>query len=73
MAISAHQGIKSEIDARDGSFEECTKLGEELLEREHCASEEISLKMKELYEIRNKMVDKWQMKWEWLQLSKIIA
>ena len=68
--MTTHQEIKSEIDARDGSFEECQKFGEELLEKEHRASDEIAARLKELVDTRNTMVDKWQEKWEWLELSR---
>lgn len=68
--MTTHQGIKSEIDARDSSFEECYKFGDDLLKNKHYASVEIEAKLKELVDMRNTMVDKWQEKWEWLELSK---
>lgn len=70
--MTTHQGIKSEIDARDSNFEECYKFGDDLLKKKHYASVEIETKLKELVEMRNTMVDKWQEKWEWLELSKWI-
>ncbi|XP_077975326.1 spectrin beta chain, non-erythrocytic 1-like isoform X4 [Styela clava] len=68
LAMTAHQGIKSEIDARTGTYEECLDLGEELLKRNHYASEEIKAKLTEVKAMRNDLVDKWQERWEWLEL-----
>uniref|UniRef100_H2ZPE1 Spectrin beta chain n=1 Tax=Ciona savignyi TaxID=51511 RepID=H2ZPE1_CIOSA len=63
-AMSLHQGTKAEIDARNGSFEECTQLGQHLITTGHYASDEIRVKLDELGAKRNHVVDRWQEKWE---------
>lgn len=70
MAMAAHQGTKSEIDARNSSFDECKDLGHKLIKQEHPATPQIRDKLQELFQLRNNMVDKWQDKWDWLELSE---
>nr|XP_026689485.1 spectrin beta chain, non-erythrocytic 1 isoform X2 [Ciona intestinalis] len=67
-AMSVHQGTKAEIDARNSSFEECTELGHHLLNTGHYASDEIQVKLNELSAKRNHVVDRWQEKWDLLNL-----
>ena len=68
--MSLHQGIKAEIDARENNFEECNKLGQLLVQNGHYASEEIKIKLDELSKKRNEVVDRWQEKWDYLNLCE---
>uniref|UniRef100_A0A673BYI2 Spectrin beta chain n=1 Tax=Sphaeramia orbicularis TaxID=375764 RepID=A0A673BYI2_9TELE len=68
LLMNNHQGIKAEIDARNGSFTSCIELGKALLARKHYASEEIKEKLLQLTDKRKDMIDKWEDRWEWLRL-----
>ena len=69
-AIIVHQGTKADIEARNDSFEECISLGKQLISTGHYASDEVKEKLDTLTEKRNQVVDRWQEKWDWLNLSK---
>ena len=69
-AISIHQGVKAEIDARSGLYEECITLAKKLINDGHYASEDIKSKLATLTDKRNLMVDRWQERWDWLNLCK---
>ncbi|XP_044538228.1 spectrin beta chain, non-erythrocytic 2 [Gracilinanus agilis] len=68
LMIKHHQGIKAEIEARADCFSSCIHLGQELLAKNHYASEEISEKLSQLQARRQETSDKWQEKMDWLQL-----
>ncbi|XP_068922544.1 spectrin beta chain, non-erythrocytic 2 isoform X3 [Petaurus breviceps papuanus] len=68
LMIKHHQGIKAEIEARADRFSSCVRLGQELLAKNHYASEEISEKLSQLQARRQETSDKWQEKADWLQL-----
>ncbi|XP_036618796.1 spectrin beta chain, non-erythrocytic 2 isoform X2 [Trichosurus vulpecula] len=68
LMIKHHQGIKAEIEARADCFSSCIRLGQELLAKNHYASEEISEKLSQLQARRQETSDKWQEKVDWLQL-----
>uniref|UniRef100_A0A8C9W037 Spectrin beta chain n=1 Tax=Scleropages formosus TaxID=113540 RepID=A0A8C9W037_SCLFO len=68
LLMKYHQGIRSEIDARDPKFTACVKLGQALLAREHRDSAEIKDKLFQLMEKKQEMTIKWNDRWEWLQL-----
>ncbi|KAM6912333.1 spectrin beta chain, erythrocytic [Xenentodon cancila] len=63
-----HQGIRSEVDAREAKFTSCTDLGKSLLTRKHRDSAEIKEKLVQLMEKRNEMMFKWDDRWDWLRL-----
>ncbi|XP_076810469.1 spectrin beta chain, non-erythrocytic 1-like isoform X3 [Clavelina lepadiformis] len=67
-AIIVHQGTKADIEARNDSFEECISLGKQLISTGHYASDEVKEKLDTLTEKRNQVVDRWQEKWDWLNL-----
>ena len=69
-ALSIHQGVKAEIDARSELHEECIALAEKLIADGHYASEDIKTKSTELRGKRNLIVDRWQERWDWLNLCK---
>ncbi|KAM8970702.1 spectrin beta chain, non-erythrocytic 2 isoform 1-T1 [Sarcophilus harrisii] len=68
LMIKHHQGIKAEIEARADRFSACIRLGQELLAKNHYASEEISEKLAQLQARRQETSDKWQEKMDWFQL-----
>lgn len=43
LLLKYHQGIKAEINTRAKNFNTCLELGESLLQRQHQASDEVSL------------------------------
>lgn len=45
LLLKYHQGIKAEINTRAKNFSTCLELGESLLQRQHQASDEVSLSM----------------------------
>ncbi|XP_078283992.1 spectrin beta chain, non-erythrocytic 1-like isoform X2 [Rhinoraja longicauda] len=68
LTIKNHQGIKSEIDARDDSFTASIEMGNALLAKNHYASDEIADKLSQLQERRKEINDKWKDKEDWLTL-----
>lgn len=68
LLMNNHQSLKSEIDARDDNFNNCFKLGNELLARNHYASAEISDRLTTLDSQRKSLMDRWKERWEHLQL-----
>lgn len=63
--------MKAEIDARNDLYEDCIKLGQKLVDDGHYASDDIKDKLKLLTDKRNHVVDRWQEKWDWLNLRKL--
>ncbi|XP_011488466.2 spectrin beta chain, erythrocytic isoform X2 [Oryzias latipes] len=63
-----HQGIRSEIEAREAKFPTCIDLGKALLTRKHRDSVEIKEKLVQLMEKRKEMMFKWDDRWDWLRL-----
>lgn len=70
LLMNNHQSLKAEIDAREDNFSACVSLGKELLSRSHYASQEIKEKLMQLSNQRNNMLQRWEERWEHLQLSK---
>jgi len=68
LLMNNHQSLKAEIDAREDNFSQCVMLGKELLARSHYASGEIKEKLMCLSNSRNNMLQKWENRWEHLQL-----
>ncbi|KAM3919502.1 spectrin beta chain, erythrocytic isoform 1-T2 [Leptodactylus fuscus] len=66
--IKHHQELRAEIEARNTTYSSCVELGETLLARNHPASEEIREKLGELAERRAEMMEKWDKRWEWLNV-----
>ncbi|XP_076013659.1 spectrin beta chain, erythrocytic [Genypterus blacodes] len=63
-----HQGIRSEIEAREAKFTDCADLGKALLTRKHRDSAEIKEKLVQLVDKRKEMMFKWDDRWDWLRL-----
>lgn len=72
MLMNNHQSLKAEMDARDDNFTSCISLGKELLSRNHYASNEIREKLVTLSNHRNSLQNRWEERWENLQLSKLL-
>ena len=68
LLMNNHQSLKAEIDAREDNFATCVSLGNELLNRNHYASEDIREKLIGLDDQRNLMSNRWEERWEHLQL-----
>lgn len=68
LLMNNHQSLKAEIDAREDNFSTCVSLGKELLARNHYASEEIKDKLLALTNQRNGLMNRWEERWEHLQL-----
>lgn len=69
LLMNNHQSLKAEIDAREDYFTACISLGKELLARNHYASAEIRDKLVALTEHRTSVLNRWEERWENLQLS----
>uniref|UniRef100_A0A2I9LPS6 Spectrin beta chain n=1 Tax=Centruroides hentzi TaxID=88313 RepID=A0A2I9LPS6_9SCOR len=68
LLMNNHQSLKAEIDAREDNLSTCINLGKELLARNHYASNEIKEKLLALTNQRTSMMDRWEERWEHLQL-----
>lgn len=68
LLMNNHQSLNSEIDARNENFENCYKLGNELLSRNHYASKEIHDKLVTLQNQRAALKARWDERWDHLQL-----
>ncbi|XP_067118329.1 spectrin beta chain isoform X2 [Centruroides vittatus] len=68
LLMNNHQSLKAEIDAREDNLSTCINLGKELLARNHYASNEIKEKLLSLTNQRTSMMDRWEERWEHLQL-----
>ena len=73
LLMNNHQSLKAEIDTREDNFSVCLALGKELLARSHYASSEIKDRLLQLTNSRNALLNRWEERWENLQLSKLIA
>lgn len=70
LLMNNHQSLKAEIDTREDNFTVCLALGKELLARNHYASTEIKDRLLQLTNSRNALLNRWEERWENLQLSK---
>ncbi|OQV17845.1 Spectrin beta chain [Hypsibius exemplaris] len=68
LLMNNHQSLRAEVDARDSSFAECIELGKDLLARNHYASPEVKDKLLLLTNTRGGMMNRWDERWEHLQL-----
>ncbi|XP_054154264.1 spectrin beta chain-like isoform X2 [Oppia nitens] len=68
LLMNNHQSLKAEIDAREDNFATCVGLGKELLARSHYASNEIKEKLLGLTNQRSALMNRWEERWEHLQL-----
>lgn len=63
-----HQDLKAEIESKQALFAECESLGAELLSRNHYASQEINEKLGLLNRRRKEMNDRWDERWDHLEI-----
>lgn len=63
-----HQTLKAEIESKQRLFAECESLGAELLSRNHYASPEIHEKLELLKRRRKEMNDRWDERWDHLEI-----
>lgn len=68
MLMNNHQQLKSEIDSRDISFDQCMQLGQTMLRANHYASADIADKINQIENTRQAMNVRWQERWDHLQL-----
>ncbi|XP_070506050.1 spectrin beta chain isoform X5 [Chironomus tepperi] len=68
LLMNNHQSLKAEIDTREDNFSACLALGKELLARNHYASNEIKDRLLQLTNSRNALLNRWEERWENLQL-----
>ncbi|XP_066961562.1 spectrin beta chain isoform X15 [Macrobrachium rosenbergii] len=68
LLMNNHQSLKAEVDAREDNFNVCVSLGKELLARNHYATSEIKEKLMSLSNQRINMLQRWEERWEHLQL-----
>lgn len=68
LLMNNHQSLKAEIDARDDNFNNCFNLGNELLSRNHYASEDIHARLTNLESQRAALKARWSERWDHLQL-----
>ncbi|KAK8720528.1 hypothetical protein OTU49_013268 [Cherax quadricarinatus] len=68
LLMNNHQSLKAEVDAREDNFNVCVSLGKELLSRNHYATPEIKEKLMSLSNQRINMLQRWEERWEHLQL-----
>ena len=68
--MNNHQSLRAEIDARDENFTICINLGKDILAREHFRSKEVRVKLMELQNKRGDMMQQWDDKWDYLQISE---
>lgn len=72
LLMNNHQSLKAEIDTREDNFAACIALGKELLSRSHYASADIKDRLVQLTNSRQALLNRWEERWENLQLSKLI-
>ncbi|XP_055307281.1 spectrin beta chain isoform X2 [Sitodiplosis mosellana] len=68
LLMNNHQSLKAEIDTREDNFSACLSLGKELLARNHYASSDIKDRLLQLTSSRSALLDRWDERWENLQL-----
>jgi len=66
--MNNHSQLRSEIDSRDGSFEQCIQLGRQMLNNNHYASEDIVDKIAQIENTKQAMNIRWQERYDHLQL-----
>uniref|UniRef100_A0A674GPD4 Spectrin beta chain n=1 Tax=Taeniopygia guttata TaxID=59729 RepID=A0A674GPD4_TAEGU len=67
LLIQQHQGLRAELEAREGSFGSCVAAATALLQRGHHEADKLSQELAELQERRRDIGERWQDKLEWLQ------
>ncbi|XP_075463101.1 spectrin beta chain, non-erythrocytic 4 isoform X3 [Ascaphus truei] len=67
VLINYHQGLKSEIEARNKRIVDCVELGKTLVLNKRPASEEIKHSLEKVLAKKKEMLEKWDKHWEWLQ------
>ncbi|XP_039428620.1 LOW QUALITY PROTEIN: spectrin beta chain, non-erythrocytic 2-like, partial [Corvus cornix cornix] len=67
LLIQQHQGLRAELEAREGSFGACVAAATALLQRGHHDADKLSQELQELQERRRDIGERWQDKLEWLQ------
>ncbi|XP_058678333.1 spectrin beta chain, non-erythrocytic 1-like [Ammospiza caudacuta] len=67
LLIQQHQGLRAELEAREGSFGAAVAAATALLQRGHHDADKLSQELAELQERRRDIGERWQDKLEWLQ------
>uniref|UniRef100_A0A8C4YDN2 Spectrin beta chain n=1 Tax=Gopherus evgoodei TaxID=1825980 RepID=A0A8C4YDN2_9SAUR len=70
LLMKYHQEIRSEIETRQKSFTSCVDLGEKLLQHKHQASAEIKEKLLQLTKKRCEIMEKWDRRWNLLEVCQ---
>ncbi|XP_033367563.1 spectrin beta chain, non-erythrocytic 1, partial [Parus major] len=70
LLIQQHQGLRAELEAREGSFGACVAAATALLQRGHHDADKLSQELAELQERRRDIGERWQDKLEWLQTGE---
>ena len=68
LLMNNHQSLKAEIDAREDNFATCIALGKELFAQSHYAASDVRDKLIALTDQREVMLNRWDERWEHLQL-----
>uniref|UniRef100_A0A8C3E4X0 Uncharacterized protein n=1 Tax=Corvus moneduloides TaxID=1196302 RepID=A0A8C3E4X0_CORMO len=72
LLIQQHQGLRAELEAREGSFGACVAAATVLLQRGHHDADKLSQELQELQERRRDIGERWQDKLEWLQTGEML-
>ncbi|XP_035381529.1 spectrin beta chain, non-erythrocytic 4 isoform X2 [Electrophorus electricus] len=67
VLMNYHQNLKSEVEARQKSMQQCIEMGKTLLAARNPASEEIKEKLEKVLSKQRELTEKWDKHWEELQ------
>ncbi|XP_076845121.1 spectrin beta chain, non-erythrocytic 4 isoform X1 [Brachyhypopomus gauderio] len=67
VLMNYHQNLKSEVEARQNSMQQCIEMGKTLLAARNPASEEIKEKLEKVLSKQRELTEKWEKHWEELQ------
>ncbi|XP_046720321.1 spectrin beta chain, non-erythrocytic 4-like isoform X3 [Silurus meridionalis] len=67
VLMNYHQGLKSEVEARNKNMVQCIEMGKTLLATRNQASDEIKEKLEKVLAKQRELTEKWDKHWEELQ------
>ncbi|KAG8448770.1 hypothetical protein GDO86_015726 [Hymenochirus boettgeri] len=67
VLMNYHQGLKTDIEARNKRIADCVELGKSLVLNKRPSSDEIKQSLDRLMSKKKEMLEKWNKHWEWLQ------